>query len=77
MMTKVIHTVCGGIAFFFKSEVESGGIIYASNIETVDGSIPHGNDPIICGYCGQQMSVIDMRQEKLSWKDWFINEEVR
>ena len=51
-MIKVIHTVCGGIAFYFREKLSIGDVIEAENVVLPDGSQPKPGSEIVCGNCG-------------------------
>jgi hypothetical protein len=72
-MVRVIHRNCNKPAFYFKSRLDIGDIIYASNIIFLDGSTPEPDTPMICGSCNQMILSGELEQE--GWTDWFMVEE--
>lgn len=78
-MIKVIHNECGKTAFYFRERLVEGEVIRASNVVYLDGSEASPCDAIVCGSCGDLISLApySVTQVDEDWKDWFINDEAR
>ena len=75
-MIRVIHTGCGGIAFFFKEKLNFGDPIRADNVVWKDGTSAEPMSPIECGTCHERLACRAGELEQEHWTDWFIvNEE--
>jgi hypothetical protein len=61
MRKAIIHkgeAGCMNVAFYLTEDVKSGDIIKASHVERVDGKQPVKGDPIVCGSCKRNVTVI-------------------
>lgn len=78
-MVRVIHNKCGKLAFYFKVPLKEGETIYADNVVQIDGSESISGEPIMCGNCGEALSLTPytVTLEEEDWTDWFINDEIR
>jgi hypothetical protein len=56
---KILHTVCGGVAFFYAGEPKVGKVITAEFARYPDGSQPTPGDILICGSCHQPIATVD------------------
>jgi len=74
-MIRVIHTDCGGIAFYFREKLKSGYPIRASNVVLKDGTPAEPMSLIECGTCHQRVSCRAGELDQQHWTDWFIPKE--
>jgi len=67
----VFHKRCDKVAFYFTRRLKRGEVLWSYDVRRLDGSIPTCNEQIICGRCGDPISITDIYQGD-SWMDWFI-----
>ena len=71
-MHKILHNKCGGTAFYFREKLNPGDILKASNVVWINGEPAKSGEPIVCGSCGEQLSLRGGELSQLHWTDWFI-----
>ena len=67
-MIDIIHIMCGHIAFRYDHQPSPNEIHDPAHAVLLDGTRPFINEPIVCGSCGQQAEIADLRPaDRPSW----------
>lgn len=62
---RVIHTVCGGTAFFYDGPLTPGERCNPTKATLLNGQHPASGDRMICGSCNQPIGVVNNALEEL------------